>query len=201
MTETTLYEKLLGIERPWRVRDVRLALEQGDVEVGVEFAGETLVCPACGAGCPGYDRRPREWRHIVRDWPPERPAVPRTATGVRAATTCTMEPLMGRRRGRPSQDIYAFDVGDFGKFGLLRHLMPALVARLFFPAVQGRGRQAFGPRPDPRGARSLDAVGGDIRTVEAGEELRLPRPSQFLFDIHRRLLKTTRSSQAIGQRG
>ena len=49
-----------------------------------------------------------------------------TATGVRAATTCTMEPLMGRRRGRPSQDIYAFDVGDFGKFGLLRHLMPAL---------------------------------------------------------------------------
>ena len=68
-----------------------------------------------------------------------------TATGVRAATTCTMESLMGRRQGRPSQDIYAFDVGDFGKFGLLRHLMPALVARLFFPAVQGRGRQAFGP--------------------------------------------------------
>ena len=64
MTETTLYEKLLGIERPWRVRDVRLALEQGDVEVGVEFAGETLVCPACGAACPGYDRRPREWRHL-----------------------------------------------------------------------------------------------------------------------------------------
>ena len=64
MTETTLYEKLLGIERPWRVRDVRLALEQGDVEVGVEFAGETLVCPACGAACPGYDRRPRVWRHL-----------------------------------------------------------------------------------------------------------------------------------------
>ena len=64
MTETTLYEKLLGIERPWRVRDVRLALEQGDVEVGVEFAGETLVCPACGAACPGYDRRRREWRHL-----------------------------------------------------------------------------------------------------------------------------------------
>ena len=64
MTETTLYEKLLGIERPWRVRAVRLALEQGDVEVGVEFAGETLVCPACGAACPGYDRRRRAWRHL-----------------------------------------------------------------------------------------------------------------------------------------
>ena len=53
MTETTLYEKLLGIERPWRVRDVCLALEQGDIEVGVEFEGDTLVCRFCGAACPG----------------------------------------------------------------------------------------------------------------------------------------------------
>ena len=30
----------------------------------MEFAGETLVCPACGAACPGYDRRRREWRHL-----------------------------------------------------------------------------------------------------------------------------------------
>ena len=64
MTETTLYERLLGIAHPWRVHDVRLALEQGDVEVGVEFVGDTLVCPACGAPCPGYDRRPRVWRHL-----------------------------------------------------------------------------------------------------------------------------------------
>ena len=64
MTETTLYERLLGIERPWQVCDVRLALEQGDVEVGVEFVGETPVCPACGAACPGYDRRRRTWRHL-----------------------------------------------------------------------------------------------------------------------------------------
>ncbi len=46
------------------MRDVRRALEQGDVEVGVEFAGETLVCPACGAACPGYGRRRRAWRHL-----------------------------------------------------------------------------------------------------------------------------------------
>ena len=26
--------------------------------------GETLVCPACGAACPGYDRRRRTWRHL-----------------------------------------------------------------------------------------------------------------------------------------
>ena len=64
MRETTFYERLLGIERPWRMHDVRLALEQGDIEVGVEFVGETLVCPACGAACPRYDRRPRMWRHL-----------------------------------------------------------------------------------------------------------------------------------------
>ena len=63
MTETTLHEKLLGIERPWLVREAGLALEQGDVEVAVEFAGDTLVCPACGVACPGYDRRARVWRH------------------------------------------------------------------------------------------------------------------------------------------
>ena len=27
MRETTFYERLLGIERPWRVHDVRFALE------------------------------------------------------------------------------------------------------------------------------------------------------------------------------
>ena len=46
------------------VCDVRLALEQDDVEVGVEFVGEALVCPACGAACLGYDRRRRTWRHL-----------------------------------------------------------------------------------------------------------------------------------------
>ena len=44
--------------------DPRLAREQVDVEVGVEFVGETLVCPVCGAACPGYDRRRRTWRHM-----------------------------------------------------------------------------------------------------------------------------------------
>ena len=34
MRETTFYERLLGIERPWRMHDVRLALEQGDIVNG-----------------------------------------------------------------------------------------------------------------------------------------------------------------------
>ena len=88
MTTTTLYEKLLGIERPWHVRDVRLALEQGDVEVGVGIAGEMLVSPMCGASCPGYDRSPRVKRHLGtmryrtlgRVWKPTSPPASRSST-------------------------------------------------------------------------------------------------------------------------
>ena len=77
MIETTLYEERLGIERLWRVRDVRLALERSDVEVGVEFAGETLVCPACGrvsglrttsagVASSGHDAVPDDWLQVAR---------------------------------------------------------------------------------------------------------------------------------------
>ena len=64
MSDTTLYERLLGIEHPWRVSEVRLTLKAGAVEIDLEHVGDELVCPTCGAGCPGYDRRPRRWRHL-----------------------------------------------------------------------------------------------------------------------------------------
>ena len=64
MSDTTLYERLLGIEHPWRVSAVRLALEAGRVEIDIKHVGDELVCPTCGADCPGYDRRPRQWRHL-----------------------------------------------------------------------------------------------------------------------------------------
>ena len=53
MTDTTLYERLLGVEHPWQVFEVRLALEAGRVEIDIEHVGDALVCPTCGAGCPG----------------------------------------------------------------------------------------------------------------------------------------------------
>jgi len=65
MRDTDLYAKILGIERPWRVSDVRLDVAGGEVEVVIEYAaGVTLACPECGAQCPGYDSRPRRWRHL-----------------------------------------------------------------------------------------------------------------------------------------
>ena len=50
---------------PWRVRDVELALEQGEVRIFVEVGSRAeLRCPSCGAACPGYDARERRWRHL-----------------------------------------------------------------------------------------------------------------------------------------
>ena len=64
MHDRDLYSKLLGIETPWRVRDVEVRLEAGEVEVFIEHAGSKLRCPTCGAKCSGYDTRTRTWRHL-----------------------------------------------------------------------------------------------------------------------------------------
>ena len=65
MQDRKLYEQLLGIHRPWRVREIDLQLEEGDVVVFVEhMPGERLTCPTCGATSPGYDTRRRRWRHL-----------------------------------------------------------------------------------------------------------------------------------------
>lgn len=60
-----LYQRILGIEAPWRVSEVDLSLSEGEVEVHVETqAGTRHRCPHCNRSCPGYDRRPRRWRHL-----------------------------------------------------------------------------------------------------------------------------------------
>lgn len=65
MQDRKLYEQLLGIHRPWRVQDVDLQLDTGDVVVFVEhMPGERLMCPTCGEPSPGYDTRQRRWRHL-----------------------------------------------------------------------------------------------------------------------------------------
>jgi transposase len=42
---------------------VRLDVPAGKVEVIVEHRGDAC-CPKCGKPCPGYDTRPRRWRHL-----------------------------------------------------------------------------------------------------------------------------------------
>jgi transposase len=58
-----LYAQILGNASPWHVTDVRLDVPAGKVEVIVEHRGDAC-CPKCGKACPGYDTRPRRWRHL-----------------------------------------------------------------------------------------------------------------------------------------
>lgn len=65
MRDKDLYAQILGIASPWFVRDVELALQAGEVTVRLGYdPGTPLTCPVCGEVVPGYDTRPRRWRHL-----------------------------------------------------------------------------------------------------------------------------------------
>lgn len=65
MRDTDLYAQILGVESPWRVREVELRLSCGEVEVRVEHgSSEAMACPECGAAAKRYDTRLRRWRHL-----------------------------------------------------------------------------------------------------------------------------------------
>ncbi len=65
MRDKDLYKQILGIQAPWAVTDVEVAMAAGEVTVYVnQEAGEPQPCPHCGIPCPGYDHRTRTWRHL-----------------------------------------------------------------------------------------------------------------------------------------
>jgi transposase len=64
--DTELYRHLLGIEKPWAVARVELAVSEQRVHVFVEHqAGEEFACPECGKKLGVYDHaEERTWRHL-----------------------------------------------------------------------------------------------------------------------------------------
>ncbi|MFT5355882.1 MAG: transposase [Polyangiales bacterium] len=66
MNDVQLYQAILGIAAPWHVSEVKLALDDGGVDVHVEHErGERFGCPECGVLCPVYDHvAARRWRHL-----------------------------------------------------------------------------------------------------------------------------------------
>jgi transposase len=65
MRDPGLYTKLLGIEHLWRVRDVDLRREAGEVEVFILYDERAkVVCPVCGVTCARYGTRTKQWRHL-----------------------------------------------------------------------------------------------------------------------------------------
>jgi transposase len=60
------YGQLLGIESPWRVREVKLEMDEKRVEIALEWTPlAALRCPECGEQCAMKDYLPeRTWRHL-----------------------------------------------------------------------------------------------------------------------------------------
>ena len=66
MKDTELYAQILGIDGPFSVARVELAVKKGNVGVWVEHeAGARFACPECGTDCSVYDHaEERTWRHL-----------------------------------------------------------------------------------------------------------------------------------------
>jgi transposase len=66
MRDTELYRHLLGLEEPWTVGEVKLAIADPRVDVWVEHgAGAHWSCPECSQELPLYDHsEERSWRHL-----------------------------------------------------------------------------------------------------------------------------------------
>lgn len=64
MRDTKLYEKLLGLERPWSVQAVTLKLDDGVIEVEVACSNRNWVCPECGKRMHLHGSEHRKWRHL-----------------------------------------------------------------------------------------------------------------------------------------
>lgn len=64
MQDRQLYQKILGIEKPWKVVGVELDVEDGEVRVHVAHTEPKPPCPQCHQPSRRYDARPRRWRHL-----------------------------------------------------------------------------------------------------------------------------------------
>ena len=66
MRDLELYRHLLGLESPWTVTRVELAVEAGRVDVWAGHPrGVRWPCPECGRELPAHDHTPeRAWRHL-----------------------------------------------------------------------------------------------------------------------------------------
>ena len=59
-----LYEQILGLQAPWRVKKVTLKRPAGEVEVEVETTETVWGCPQCQKRMHVHDWEQRRWRHL-----------------------------------------------------------------------------------------------------------------------------------------
>jgi len=64
MQDIALYQQILGLEEPWKVKAVNLDVKAGEVVVDVECTTEVWGCPQCGERMHIHERETRRWRHL-----------------------------------------------------------------------------------------------------------------------------------------
>lgn len=65
MNDKNLYERILGINRPWLVSDVVMDISANTITVKVNHtSGTRFCCPVCNTDCAIHDHRMRRWRHL-----------------------------------------------------------------------------------------------------------------------------------------
>ena len=66
MQDKDLYSQVLGLKKPWQVKDVRLNLEGQEIDVWIEWPeGQGVICPQCQKESVIYDHaEERKWRHL-----------------------------------------------------------------------------------------------------------------------------------------
>jgi transposase len=66
MKDTSLYEQILGLRKPWRVAEVKLDVAAQRVDLWLEHGAKVRwSCPACEKPCGIYDHsEERTWRHL-----------------------------------------------------------------------------------------------------------------------------------------
>ena len=64
MRDIELYRALLGLTAPWTVVGVDVDMTGQRVVVRVDAGPGPYQCPECGTSGPGYDSKPRRWRHL-----------------------------------------------------------------------------------------------------------------------------------------
>ena len=64
MRDVELYATILGPTPPWKVVAVDTDVKGEQVTVKVDPGPGPFPCPECQTRSPGYDRKPRRWRHL-----------------------------------------------------------------------------------------------------------------------------------------
>ncbi|MBI5399591.1 transposase family protein, partial [Candidatus Saganbacteria bacterium] len=66
MQDKDFYAQVLGVERPWRIEEVKLDIEKQRIDITVGWPKEGKAsCPTCGKLSDVYDHREeRLWRHL-----------------------------------------------------------------------------------------------------------------------------------------